>query len=65
MSALQLLLQEVDVVDDKEELRNGLCWDSPGSPVVKILPFHCRGVDFISGGGTMILHAMWHGQKRK
>ena len=49
----------------RKSLKNGLCWDFPGSPVVKILPLHCRGIDFISGWETVILHATWHGQKIK
>ena len=29
------------------------------------LCFHCRGAGSIPGPGTKILHAMWHGQKKK
>ena len=49
----------------RKSLKNGLYWDFPGSPVVKILPFHCRGIGFISGWGTKILNATWNGQKIK
>ena len=37
---------------------------SPGSPVVKILCFLCRGHGF-SGLGTKIPHASWCSQKKK
>ena len=30
--------------------------DFPGSPVVKTLHFHCRGMSSIPGQGTKILH---------
>ena len=30
--------------------------DFPGSPVVKTLHFHCRGMSSIPGRGTKILH---------
>lgn len=32
--------------------------DFPGSPVVKILCFHCRGVSSIPSWGTKIAHAI-------
>ena len=31
----------------------------PGDPVVKTLPFHCRGKGLLSGQGTKILQAAW------
>ena len=37
----------------------------PGSPMIKTLHFHCRGMGSIPGGGTKIPHAMKHGQKTK
>ena len=38
--------------------------DSPGSPVVKTLCFHCRGMGLIPGQGTKILNAVWYGWKQ-
>ena len=32
---------------------------------LKTLHFHCRGYSWISGQGTKILYAAWHGQKGK
>ena len=41
-------------------------WDFPGSPVVKILCFHCRGQGFnLWSRGTKIPHATWHSKKKK
>ena len=37
--------------------------DFPGSPVVKILCFHCLGMGSVRGLGTKILHALHCGQK--
>ena len=42
-----------------------LSWDFPGSPVVKMYTFTAWGTGSISGWGAKILHAMWHGQKKK
>ena len=39
--------------------------DSPGGPVVKTPCFHGMGTGLIPGQGTKILHAAWHGQKKK
>ena len=33
--------------------------------MVKTLCSQCRGVGLIPGGGTKILHATWHSQKKK
>ena len=38
-------------------------WDFPGSPVVKIPCFHCRGLGFDPWSGTKIPHAAWCSQK--
>lgn len=37
--------------------------DFPTGPVVKTLPFHCRGLGLDQG--TKILHVMWHKKRKK
>ena len=37
----------------------------PGSPVVRILRFHCRSLGSIPGRGTRIPQATQHGQKKE
>ena len=36
----------------------------PGSPMIKTLHFHCRGMGSIPGKGTKIPWAKRHGQKK-
>ena len=43
----------------------GAIWDFPGGPVIKTPHFQVVDVDLIPGQGTKILHAAWHGQKKK
>ena len=38
--------------------------DFPGSPVVKTLHFHCRGMDLIPDQGTKIPHDTWPRKKK-
>ena len=36
-----------------------------GCPVVKTLPFHCRGLGLIPGGGKKFPQAVWPKKKKK
>ena len=46
----------------KQEM--GVGGEFPGGPVVRTQCFHCRGHGF-NPWGNKILHATWHGQKKK
>ena len=39
--------------------------ESPGSPLDRTQSFHCKGLGLIHDGGTKILQATWHSQKKK
>ena len=43
-------------------MKNQQSWEFPGSPVVRILRFHCHGRGSILGKGTKIPQASWGGQ---
>ena len=42
-----------------------MLWEFPGSLVVRILCFHCRGLGLIPGWGTEIPQAVQCGQRKK
>ena len=46
-------------------IKKYLCWDFPGSPVVKTPRFHAGGAGSIPGQGTKISYATWCGKKKK
>ena len=46
-------------------LKRSLCWEFPGSLVVRTRCFHCRGPGSIPGRGIKIPQATWCGQKKK
>ena len=53
------------LVISRQLLKKKNSWDFPGSPVVKTLLFHCRGVGLSPGQGIKILHALMSRPKTK
>ena len=53
------------VVSWRVRSKTHVCWDFPGSPVIKTLCFQCRGENLILGQGTKIPYAMLGSQKKK
>ena len=53
------------LVISRQLLKKKNSWDFPGSPVVKTLLFHCRGVGLSPGQGIKILHALMSRPKLK
>ena len=65
---MEVMIVELEVgffQQGRNDVNKSTKLDFPGGPVVKTLRFHCRGAGSIPGRGTKILHAVWHGQKKK